>query len=520
MGVDLAMESFEQKAMDYYGEIVIDKSFIRQAGFGNRGIPTFVGEWIIGHFMDQEGTETITDAVRQKISDFVTRFMPSKDQKQTVKNKLFQQYDVQLLDNYSVVVDLDRQRRNLVIPYLDIDKATLNPHILEGNPMLLQSGVWGVGTLMYIPQSTGSKKEGGDVMMRKFHEFQTSHVDLASFIEARGNFTTHEWIDLIISSMGFNPNILSLRQKILMLCRLLPLVEPRYCLLELAPKGTGKSFVFDNISRYVTVRTGAITPSILFYHGVAREAGLINRYDCIVLDEAQKLKTDSSGEVGAMLKSYLESGKFTRLGSGTVLAEASLAILANIDLDDNRQPLHYDAGLVRGFPNFVSETAFVDRFTGLLPGWDLPRITADTPSASVGFKGEIFGEVLHSLRLDVSYRNQVKAGIVLENADDMRDRRAIETSSAGLMKIIFPDKKCSDEEFYRYCVNPALELRQRIRDELCKMDMEYRPLQMGTPFPDEFQLQHVMPKYYDAAALQTSEALLQDKADDDGGEFA
>jgi len=248
------------------------------------------------------------------------------------------------------------------------------------------------------------------------------------------------------------------RQKILLITRLLPMVEPRYNLVEPAPKGTGKSFVFDNMSRYVAVRAGRTTASVLFFNDARKTPGLITRYDCVVIDEAQKVKTDASGELTALIKTYLEAGKFGRGTAGAVAAEAGLVLLANIDIDENRRPINEEIGIFRNFPNFLRETAFIDRFSGLLPGWYLPRITKDTPSKNLGLKGDIFGE---------------------------------------LLKILFPDLNPTEKEFYTYCVNPAVELRQRIRDELCKLDREYEPKTIKSKQPDEFQNKHVLPVYYD-----------------------
>jgi len=295
--------------------------------------------------------------------------------------------------------------------------------------------------------------------------------------------------------MGFNHQIYTERQKVLLISRLVPMVEPRYNLVELAPKGTGKSFVFENMSRYVAVRSGAITPAVLFFNDSRKTPGLITRYDSVVIDEAQKVKGDSSGELTALLKSYLEAGRFGRGSAGSIAAEAGIVILANIELDHKKRPINQDVGLFRTFPNFLRETAFIDRFSGLLPGWDLPRISKESPSKSLGLKGDIFGEILHALRSDISYRDYVKTEMELQNCDDMRDSKGIEAGATGLLKIIFPNKAPTDEEFYKYCVNPALEMRQRVRDELCKLDREYVPTTFKSKYPDEFQLNHRLVRY-------------------------
>lgn len=505
------MESFEQKALDHFGSLIINKSFARKAGFGSRAIPVYVREWIVAHYVGD--STDLTDEVRTQIADFVRKYVPDKSERENIKNKLFEQIDVKLLDDYSVQVNLTEGDRYLIIPFLDESKAFIPPNIVSDNNMLLSSGLWGVGTLSYAPPNDSGS---GQIILRSFTPFQLASLDREYFLSRRQEFSTQEWIDFLINSMGFNHQIYTERQKILLLCRLLPMVEPRYNIIELAPKGTGKSFVYENLSRYVAVRSGAISAPVLFYNDARKTPGLITRYDCVVIDEAQKVKGDRSGELTALLKSYLEAGRFGRGSASSVTAESGIVILANIDLDENKRPLHESIGLFRDFPNFLRETAFLDRFSGLLPGWDLPRVSKDTPAICLGFKGDIFAEILHMVRSDISYRDYVKTNMQVENCDDMRDNRSVESGASGLLKILFPDLNPTEEDFYKYCVNPVLELRQRVRDELSKLDREYLPISMRSKFPDNFQQTHRKPEFVDATTIE-SRPKPQKKISDDAG---
>lgn len=486
------MEKFEIIAKDIFSEIIINKGLIHKAGFGNRAIPAYVGEWIISHYVGD--SQELNDDNRSGIAKFVNKYIPTKGKKETIKNYLFEQNEVKFLDNFSVYVNLVKGDRYLNIPFLDEHSAFITPQIVQNNDMLLSSGLWGVGTLFYIPPSNDNPK--GQIWMKDFKPFQLANIDIDYFCESRENFNTKEWMNLIVSSMGFNYELYNERQKILLICRLIPMVEPRFNLVEPAPKGTGKSFVFDNMSRYVAVRSGSISPAVLFFNDSRKTAGLITRYDCVVIDEAQKVKADSAGELTALLKSYMESGKFGRGSASSISAEAGIALLANIEIDENRNPINEEIGLFRSFPNFLKETAFIDRFSGLLPGWYLPRISKRTPSNYMGLKGDIFGEILHALRGDISYKDYVKMNMELVDCDDMRDTKAIESGVSGLLKILFPSKNPTEDEFYIYCVNPAVELRQRIRDELCKLDREYIPVTLKSKYPNKFQKTHRLPVYY------------------------
>ena len=467
-------ESFEQKAVDYYDEVIINKHLIHEAGFGARAIPTYVGEWILSHFVE-EGK--ITEGSRERTAAFLSKYLPTKGQKDEIKNRLLKLERVQLLDDFSVTVNLKTGKRHLRIPLLDINDALVAESIVDENELLVTSGVWGIGTLFYVPPDGPSDQ--GQVWMREFKPFQISSVDLEYFKECRQYFSFDEWLDLMVSSIGFNPQSQSLRQKMILITRIVPLVESRVNIVELAPKGTGKSFVYDNMSRYARVVAGGkVTPPVIFHNLQSHTPGLITRYDTIVFDEAHSIQGDSAGELVAGLKVYLESGRFSR-GNTMGTSECGFVMLGNTTLDEHRRPIYEDEGLFREIPNFLHETAFVDRIHGLIPGWEMGRVTKDTPSRSMGFKGDFFSEVLHVLRRDAQYAEYVSQNMHLVDCDDLRDRKAITRLATGYLKLLFPSMEPSDEQFKEYCVKPAVELRQRIRDELHKLDQEYAQVSIG-----------------------------------------
>lgn len=468
------MESFEQNALENFGEVVIRKDLIRQAGFGARAIPTYVGEWILSDYL-VDGN--VTDDGRTEISAFISKYLPQKGQKNELKNRLVNMATVTILDDYSVNVNLNTGVRHLRIPLLDLEDAYINNTLVDDNPLLLTSGVWGVGELFYVPPDENGNK--GQVWMRDLEPFQIGSIDIEYYKQARKRFSLEEWIDLLVSSMGFNPAVHTARQKLLLLTRIVPLVEPRTNLVELAPKGTGKSFVFDNVSRYARVIGGGrVSAPVLFHHNVRQTPGLITRYDVVVLDEIQSVSDDSTGELVAGLKVYLESGRYSR-GNTSGTAECGLVLLGNILLDKDRKPMHTDRGVFNEFPNFLRETAFIDRIHGLLPGWELARVKKQTPSCCIGFKGDFFSEVLHQLRSSTAFAEYASQHSRLTGCDDLRDQKAIIRLASGFMKLLYPDMGCSENEFALYCLHPAVELRQRIRDELYKMDEEFAKVEMG-----------------------------------------
>jgi len=156
----------------------------------------------------------------------------------------------------------------------------------------------------------------------------------------------------------------------------------------------------------------------------------------------------------------------------------------------DRLPLYESDGLFKELPISLQESAFIDRIHGLIEGWFMPRISRKSPSETIGFKGDFFSEVLHQLRVDLRYAEYVSHSLHLQRSEDLRDNKAIERLAEGYLKLLFPDLSCSDEEFIMYCVNPALRMRQQIRDELSKMDQEYEWVTIMSQSPDEFQLSH------------------------------
>lgn len=481
------MHSFEQKAKDYYGEVVINKGLMGKAGFGARAIPVYVGEWIVSQFMDGDA---LTEEGRNEIVGVISKYLPQKADKNTILNRLMNQEEVRILDDFRISVNLERHIHDLSIPLLDVSNGMVQKDIIDNNPMLLKTGMWGLGTLRYVPPD-GEDVKKGQVWMVDFKAFQTPGVDLEYFRDSRKHFSIDEWIDLLVSSCQFNPEIHRLPQKLLLLSRIIPLVEPRVNLTELAPKGTGKSFVFDNISRYAAVIPGGkLSAPALFFNSNTKQIGLIPRYDVVVVDEIQKIHTDASGEAMAALKMYLESGRYRRATGDLGTSESGFVMLGNITIGSNKMPLYEHDGLFKELPSALQESAFIDRIHGLIEGWFMPRVSRNTPSKSLGFKGDFFSEVLHELRVDLRYADYVSQSLHLPQCEDMRDTKAVARLAEGYLKLLFPDLRLSEEEFITYCVNPAVRMRQQIRDELAKIDQEFKWVTIKSEIPDEFQLSH------------------------------
>ncbi len=442
------MEEFAEKALRYYGEVCVHKDMVRQAGLGSRSIPAFVSEWIVSRYALNQ---TVNDETRQKIQEFISLHLPAKDQREQLKEQLRQGQELLILDQYSASVDLAKNELKLRIPLLDEHKATLADDLVEQYPLLLGNGVWGVGKLRY--QGPLGSTRSGAVRMVNFRPMQAATIDMDLYCEQRKHFTLEEWRDLLISSMGYNPEFYSPAQQMLLLTRLLPMAQEKINIMELAPKGTGKSYVYLNLSRYVRlVSGGKVTAAVLFYNNSTNQSGLLTQFDTVVFDEAQSLSFDNPGEVIGVLKDYLESGQFARGGKQKIEATAGLVILANIAMDANGKPLHKNYFM--NLPAFLGETAFIDRIHGIVPGWELPRIEETAVSRTVGFKADFLGEVLHALRHRPGYEGTVSLKSQITGTSDIRDLKAISRLATGYLKLLFPHQEVSQRNLTNIVCGP------------------------------------------------------------------
>ena len=304
-----------------------------------------------------------------------------------------------------------------------------------------------------------------------------SSVDINYLAGARQNFTTQEWIDLLLSAMEYDPDgFVSLTQKIEFLTRLLIFIEPRLNVIELAPKGTGKSYVFGNLSKYGwLVSGGKVTRAKLFFDKAKQQNGIIKNHDFTVFDEIQTIVFQEPAEIQAALKSYLESGK-TTIDNNEFSSECGLMLMGNIPLTSQNMPvsnMYFD-----NLPENFRESALLDRFHCFIEGWLLPRV-----NKSMIFKGwtinvEYFSEILHSMRTQNVYGLIFDQLVKFEEKADVRDSNAIKRIAVGYMKLLFPHWRSIDDvdtnEFDMYCLQPAIHRRGIVKEQCHNIDPEFK----------------------------------------------
>lgn len=301
------------------------------------------------------------------------------------------------------------------------------------------------------------------IEMIEFNPMQSGKVRLEQLIKAREQFTTREWIYLLLRTMGYEPFAYNENQQNNLILRLLPLVQNNLNMMELAPKGTGKSFIYSNLSRYVWLNSGgALTQAQLFKNMNTKEIGLMGRYDLLVLDEGQFINFKGADDIQAKFKDYLESGHYS-VGNDKITSECGLMILANIDLYEN-QPRQQD--YIRHLPEMFQESALMDRFHGIIAGWEIPRFMTESAALGVGIKADVFGEYLHQLRIVSHVEFPFGECPVLKG--DNRDVKAVTRIATALSKLLLLNPGHADYE--NYVLNPAKSLRQRVRSQLAELD--------------------------------------------------
>jgi ATP-dependent Lon protease len=389
-----------------------------------------------------------------------------------IKHRIAQGETVKVLTPLQAEVDLTRKKKPphfAKMTLLGIDDAFISNELLNQYPDLLRQGMWGVTEVCQMD-------EGPAVM--SFRPMQAT-VNLDLFKQARREFALAEWRAVLLTSMGYVADSLSTDEQTFLLCRLLPLVEKHMHLMELAPKGTGKSYIFENISPKVRLVSGGnVSPAVLFVNNATGQWGLLARFAVVVLDEVQTLRFEKPDEIIGGLKGYLANNKLTRGGLHESASDCGLVLLANIALDDQQRPLREI--VVEELPTFLQETAFLDRIKGLIPGWKLPKLSGkflvgpDTEEP-IGIKSDFFGDVLLALRDDFGANQYCARQIQLSGGRPYRrNEESVRSIAAGLMKLQFPGGEPTPEEFARYCLKPAVTLRQLIWDQLYLLDGEYR----------------------------------------------
>ena len=460
--------TLQQKIMNaFIGKVVRkDLAFLVKGGLP---VPTYVLEYLLGQYCatdDQEAIEVGLEKVKQVIkNNYVHRA-----EAESVKGKIRENGKYRIIDKVTVTLNEKDDEYQAAFANLGLTRVPIGTQYVKANPKLLSgNGVWCIVTIGYI--------SGEDIKVRwdiqTLKPVQISNVDLQEYIDQRQNFTTDEWIDFLMHTVGLNPEVMNRREKFITLARLLPHVENNFNFMELGPKGTGKSHVFQELSPYgVLVSGGDVTPARLFVRmsGKREELGLVGYWDVVAWDEFEQ---QPGRNVDAVLidtmQNYLANKSFNR-GKGTHEASASMSFVGN-----TKHTVPYmlkNTHLFESIPTSFIKGAFLDRIHLYNPGWEIRMLKKDSFSKGYGLITDYIAAVLHELRND-DRTAILKDYAKFDGSLSERDHLAIRKTFSGMMKLLYPDGKMTDQEAYEL-IDFAAESRKRVKDQLYVIDETFK----------------------------------------------
>lgn len=461
------MDSQQKVLNAFIGKVVRkDLAFLVKGGLP---VPTYVLEYLLGQYCASDDEEIINEGL-EKVKDVIKNNYVHRAEAESVKGLIREHGKHRIIDKVTVVLNEKNDEYQATFANLGLSGVPIGTDYVRKNPKLLSgNGVWCIVTIGYI--------SGEDVKVRweiqTLKPIQISNIDLQEYIDQRKNFTTEEWIDLLMHTVGLNPDTMNRREKFITLARLLPHVENNFNFMELGPKGTGKSHVFQELSPYgVLVSGGDVTSARLFVRmsGKREELGLVGYWDVVAWDEFEQQKGRSVDAVLIdTMQNYLANKSFNR-GKGTHEASASMVFVGNTK---HTVPFMLkNTHLFESIPTSFIKGAFLDRIHLYNPGWEIKMLKKDSFTKGYGLITDYIAAVLHAMRND-DRTAVLKDYAKFDGSLSERDHLAIRKTFSGMMKLLYPDGKMTDQEAYEL-VDFAAESRKRVKDQLYVIDETFK----------------------------------------------
>jgi ATP-dependent Lon protease len=462
--------ALDQKINDVFGGAVVRKDLVK-AVKGNAIVPSFVLEYLLGQYAASDDEATIQsgiESVRKILADHYVH----RNQAELVKSNIREKGRYRVIDKVQVQLNEKDDTYEAEFANLGIRQVLVSPATIKTHPKLLVGGVWCVCDIEYqhsdnshvVPWILGSIKP-----------IQLSNFDFDGYLTSRGDFSTDDWIDLLIQSIGFNPELFGRRAKLIQLVRLIPFVERNYNLVELGPKGTGKSHIYSEFSPHgMLISGGEITVPKLFVNNSNGRLGLVGYWDVVAFDEFAGKKKRTDKALVDIMKNYMANKSFSR-GIETLGAEASMVFVGNTSHNVPHMLKHSD--LFDELPESYHDSAFLDRLHHFIPGWEVETIRSEMFSEGYGFVVDYIAEVLKSMR-NADYSDRYQTHFTLGSDISTRDRDGIHKTFSGLLKIIHPSgdaTKDEIEEILRF----AIEGRKRVKDQILRIDTTMADVRFG-----------------------------------------
>lgn len=449
---------------------VVRKDLVK-AVKGNAIVPSYVLEYLLGQYAASDDDATIQagiDTVRKILADHYVH----RNQSELVKSTIRERGRHRVIDKVTATLNEREDVYQAEFANLGIKGVLVEPATIKAHPKLLVGGVWCICDVEYfhsndtrvVPWILGSIKP-----------IQLSNFDFEGYLGARRGFTTDEWTDLLIQSIGFNPEMFGRRAKLIQLVRLIPFVERNYNLVELGPKGTGKSHIFSEFSPHgMLISGGEVTVPKLFVNNSNGRIGLVGYWDVVAFDEFAGKKKRTDKALVDIMKNFMANKSFSR-GVETLGAEASMVFVGNTSHTVPYMLKHSD--LFDELPESYHDPAFLDRLHHYIPGWEVDTIRGEMFSDGYGFVVDYIAEVLKSMRSQ-DYSDRYQQHFTLSSDISTRDRDGIHKTFSGLMKILYPHGEATPAEIEEI-LKLAIEGRKRVKDQIVRMDSTMADVKFG-----------------------------------------
>lgn len=416
-------------------------------------LPVYVLEYLISQYADQGLSD---EEVIEKVKAVLNKHYIMPEDKNKIKDAIMTDGRIVIIDKLMVDVDLNKDMYIGTLNTAGLKDILVDEEWIRKYKGLLEGGMWGLVRLERNEDSTKFP-----IIIGKFSPMQVSADEMDDFIAKRAEFTRDEWLDLLINSIGLNPNKFDFRQKLLILLRVIPHCETNYNLIELGPRETGKSYTYNELSPYsLLVAGGKATVPVLFYNLTKKEVGLVGTWDVVAFDEVANVKFDDP-QGPAMLQTYMESGNFAR-NNMRVEGKASMVFVGNID--NPLQIWEKGGNLFMTLADELQTPAIIDRFHYYLPGWEMEKMKTENYSSDYGFISDYFSKILHDFRKR-GYADIMDQYFILDSSLSGRDTKAIKKTMSGLLKLLHPDLNVTKEEIQEY-LEFAMEGRMRVKEQL------------------------------------------------------
>ncbi|MBD8962807.1 MAG: protease Lon-related BREX system protein BrxL [Ruminococcaceae bacterium] len=485
----IKMTELDMKFLENFPGKVVRKDLTSLMKKG-ANVPTYVLEYLLGMYCatdDEEAIEIGLSKIKRILSENYVR----PDQSEYVKSKIKENGQYTIIDKITVVFD-DREDKYVArFTNLRMDPFEVSSDLVIHNEKLLVGGIWCILKIEYVglerereenEQETfeedifGNQKKKKKIKKKKskydspfeiasLKPIQMPNLDLDEIKQARSNFSKEEWMTLLLRSAGYEPEELTEKEKLHYLLRFVPFIQKNYNLVELGPRGTGKSHAYSELSPYsILMSSGTTTVSNMFYNMASHRVGLVGNWDCIAFDEVAGI-TQASADMVQIMKNYMANGSFAR-GADSISSDASIAFEGNTFR--SVADMMRTTNLFEPFPEeFNNDSAFFDRIHAYLPGWETPKLRSSLFTKRYGLISDCFSEFCHAMR-KYDFTNSFSQYFELNNQFNTRDTIAVGRTFSGMAKLIYPDENMTKEET-REILEYAIECRRRVKEQLRKM---------------------------------------------------